>query len=260
MAYQYPNKQIFQDGLHITAAEPIDDRSYVPSLSSIFIKGGTTAGASHMLYNKMYAGHLVVVTDTHMLMILKNPAPYMRDTSAGLEVKESNYMDYWEVLGYQTEYEISTNLKPRITKLESYGRDVNVSDGNTGAIAVTNTPNSNGYQQYDIKVKVDNNTIKIGSDNKLNVGKYKLVDIGGADDEILTKYQLWYKAPNSSQYAALSDSATIDIQKDYVLKEVHLCKASYNSSTKEYTETSRPGDENWDTDTNDVYLHFIWNT
>ena len=89
-------------------------------------------------------------------------------------------------------------------------------------------------------------------------GEYKLVKLSTANDGMLATYKMQYKAPGKDTFSDISGAASIDIPKDYLLKEVHLCKASYNGGV--YTETSKPGDSGWNTDNNDVYIHFIWFT
>ena len=89
-------------------------------------------------------------------------------------------------------------------------------------------------------------------------GEYKLVKLSTATDGMLATYKMQYKAPGKDSFSDIVGGASIDIPKDYLLKEVHLCKASENSSV--YTETSKQGDSSWNTDGNDVYIHFIWFT
>ena len=89
-------------------------------------------------------------------------------------------------------------------------------------------------------------------------GEYKLVKASTANDGMLATYKMQYKAPGQNTFSDIVGAASIDIPKDYLLKEVHLCKASYNGS--KYTETSKQGSSTWNTDNNDVYIHFIWNT
>lgn len=89
-------------------------------------------------------------------------------------------------------------------------------------------------------------------------GEYKLVKLSTANDGMLATYKMQYKAPGKNTFSDISGADSIDIPKDYLLKEVHLCKASYNGS--KYTETSKQGSSSWNTDNNDVYIHFIWNT
>lgn len=89
-------------------------------------------------------------------------------------------------------------------------------------------------------------------------GEYKLVKLSTANDGMLATYKMQYKAPGKDTFSDIVGAASIDIPKDYLLKEVHLCKASENSGV--YTETSKQGDSSWSTDNNDVYIHFIWFT
>lgn len=89
-------------------------------------------------------------------------------------------------------------------------------------------------------------------------GEYKLVKLSQANNGMLATYKMQYKAPGKKTFSDISGADSIDIPKDYLLKEVHLCKASYNGS--KYTETSKPSSSSWNTDNNDVYIHFIWNT
>ena len=89
-------------------------------------------------------------------------------------------------------------------------------------------------------------------------GEYKLVKLSTATDGMLATYKMQYKAPGKDTFSDIVGAASIDIPKDYLLKEVHLCKASYNGGV--YTETSKQGDSSWNNDNNDVYIHFIWFT
>ena len=89
-------------------------------------------------------------------------------------------------------------------------------------------------------------------------GEYKLVKLSTANDGMLATYKMQYKAPGKDTFSDISGAASIDIPKDYLLKEVHLCKATYDGS--KYTDTSKQGDEGWDDDENEVYIHFIWFT
>ena len=89
-------------------------------------------------------------------------------------------------------------------------------------------------------------------------GEYKLVKASTATSGMLATYKMQYKAPGQNTFSDIVGAASIDIPKDYLLKEVHLCKASYNGG--KYTETSKQGSSSWSTDNNDVYIHFIWFT
>lgn len=111
----------------------------------------------------------------------------------------------------------------------------------------------------------DNTSVDVTADNYLNYwvnfsgSQYKLVKSATATSGMLSSYKLAYKSPIMSDFVTIDD-CVIDIPKDYVLKDVHQCKASYDSATKKYTETSKPTDSSWATDKNSVYIHFIWHT
>ena len=89
-------------------------------------------------------------------------------------------------------------------------------------------------------------------------GEYKLVKASTATSGMLATYKMQYKAPGQNTFSDIVGAASIDIPKDYLLKEVHLCKASLSGGV--YTETSKQGDANWNNDKNSVYIHFIWYT
>ena len=92
---------------------------------------------------------------------------------------------------------------------------------------------------------------------QMSGGQYRLNKLASAVGDNLASYQMEYKAPGASDFTPLND-CTINIPKDYVVKEVHLCKAEFDGRV--YTETSQQGDSDWDDDDNDVYIHFIWQT
>ena len=111
----------------------------------------------------------------------------------------------------------------------------------------------------------DNTTVNVTAQNYLDYwailsgSEYKIVKADVANAGMISTYKLAFKSPNMKEFQTLEDTV-IDIPKDYVLKEVHQCKASYNTSTNVYTETSFPNDSKWATDKNPVYIHFIWQT
>ena len=111
----------------------------------------------------------------------------------------------------------------------------------------------------------NNTTVNVTSQNYLDYwailsgSEYKIVKADVANSGMISTYKLAFKSPNMKEFQTLEDTV-IDIPKDYVLKEVHQCKASYNASTNAYTETSYPNDSKWATDKNPVYIHFIWQT
>ena len=111
----------------------------------------------------------------------------------------------------------------------------------------------------------DNTTVNVTAQNYLDYwailsgSEYKIVKADVANAGMISTYKLAFKSPNMKEFQTLEDTV-IDIPKDYVLKEVHQCKASYNKSANAYTETSFPNDSKWATDKNPVYIHFIWQT
>ena len=106
------------------------------------------------------------------------------------------------------------------------------------------------------KITIDANNLSTYW-TQMSGGQYRLNKLGSAVGDNLASYQMEYKAPGASDFTPLND-CTINIPKDYVVKEVHLCKAEFDGSV--YTETSQQGDSDWDDDDNDVYIHFIWQT
>lgn len=106
------------------------------------------------------------------------------------------------------------------------------------------------------KVTVDTNNLSTYW-TQMSGGQYRLNKLASAVGDNLASYQMEYKAPGASDFTPLND-CTINIPKDYVVREVHLCKAEYRDGV--YTETSQEGDADWDDDENDVYIHFIWQT
>ena len=151
-----------------------------------------------------------------------------------------------------------TTLNSSVNTIEdNYVKEVSPVTGSP--IIVTDvTPTGTKGKVLNIDVSVDNATVKI-TDGKLTAAaaQYRLVAAQTPTEDMFKTYQLQSKVPGEDSWSDVQDSV-IDIPKDYVLKEVHICKAELNGG--DYTETSRPGDQNWDTDTHPQYLHFIWQT
>ena len=106
------------------------------------------------------------------------------------------------------------------------------------------------------KITIDANNLSTYW-TQMSGGQYRLNKLASAVGDNIASYQMEYKAPGASDFTPLND-CTINIPKDYVVKEVHLCKAEFDGSV--YTETSQQGDSDWDDDENAVYIHFIWQT
>ena len=136
------------------------------------------------------------------------------------------------------------------------GMQVVIFDGSASIFMILND---------DTPYSANNTTVNVTAQNYLDYwaifsgSEYKIVKADVANAGMFSTYKLAFKSPNMKEFQTLEDTA-IDIPKDYVLKEVHQCKASYNKSTNAYTETSFPNDSKWATDKNPVYIHFIWQT
>ena len=98
-------------------------------------------------------------------------------------------------------------------------------------------------------------TIKIIND-KITGGKYKIIKLSTPASGMFASYKLQYAKPGETTYADISGSIQMDIPELEVVDEVHVCKAYHDASG--WHETSRQGDSGWDSDTNEVYLHILW--
>ncbi len=124
-------------------------------------------------------------------------------------------------------------------------------------ITVTQT----GNKTYEIDITVDDNVIKI-DDDKLT-GYYYKIKPATTTEGALKTYQLYKVLGTDTESTEIPvEGSTIDIPKDFVLKEVHLCKAT---TTEEqgvitYEETAKQGDADFDNADGELYLHFTWTT
>ena len=265
MGYVYTGRQTVNNTFRLDGHSPLDRRTVLGSISDVYINHNNPNACE--LFLNAYAGMLISTFDENgnvILISLKDHTPYTQDnkTITKIDVTAENFEDYWNVIGQFTEDKIQNIIDPSINKLEDYvGSDDNITNtGNAGGITVTPSKDSGsvGYS-YGLAVNVDDNTIKLVN-NALAVGQYKIEKAGTATDGFLASYKLKYKAPGSSSWVDVSGGNMIDIPKDFVLKSVHICKASYDSASGKYTESSTPADAGWAADTNDVYFHFEWMT
>lgn len=272
MGKKFINALPFNNGLSIAGQTPADDRVVLEGLESLFIDPSSAQqGKDATLYNLAYTGLTVTLFDTarglSCLMFCTDATPYT--PGKVVKIDETNYRTYWNVVGLTTTEYIEGTINPQIADISTYLHRINFSDlitdgNNTGAVSITNNDTSLG-QQYQFQVNVDDDTIKI-VDDKIVGGKFRIVKLDSvANDNILASYKLSYKAPGASDYSYEydDDNITIDIPKDFVLNEVHICKGSVvelEDGTLSFNETSTPDSENWEEDTNNVHLHFIWNT
>ena len=251
----------FQNGIYVNGQVPLDERDVASKIEDLFVS--TTNRGEETLYKRAYVGMQVTIanpsTNEFEVLVCTNADPYTPGNSA-TTVNAQNYTQYWRSM--------RTEISPA----------GGTSGG--GAISITSEISpTTGEETFSIGVKVDNDTVKIVNDklsislnsrvdndtikvisDKLTGGKYKFkrVDEKTLGDGIWASYRLAYKAPGASDYVELTDEQ-IDIPELDILEEVHICKATYDSSTGKYTETATdPSDPRWDTAAGDVYLHLIW--
>ena len=265
MGYVYTGRQTVNNTFRLDGHSPLDRRTVLGSISDVYINHNNPNACE--LFLNAYAGMLISTFDENgnvILISLKDHTPYTQDnkTITKIDVTAENFEDYWNVIGQFTEDKIQNIIDPSINKIEDYvGSDDNITNtGNAGGITVTPSKDADsvGYS-YGLAINVDDDTIKLVN-NALAVGQYKIEKADTASDGFLASYKLKYKAPGSSSWVDVSGGNLIDIPKDFVLKSVHICKASYDSASGEYTESSTPADAGWAADTNDVYFHFEWMT
>lgn len=115
----------------------------------------------------------------------------------------------------------------------------------------TNSP----IYKYDnnILIRTDNDTTYVNSQSKLCAADVSIETLYENNSSYIKTYNFYKTREN---YQSLLGS--INIPKDQMLKDVHLCKAIYDENTQIYTETAKQSDPDYDTAPGDVYLHFIW--
>lgn len=91
----YTNKQIFNDGIRFQGQVPADDRTYIDSLSDLYITPATQTSSN--LYGRAYKGLVVVVgtsdgSDANVL-VCKKATPYNPGSTES--VSATNYLTYW---------------------------------------------------------------------------------------------------------------------------------------------------------------------
>ena len=133
---------------------------------------------------------------------------------------------------------------------------------NSSALYINDiTPSNTIGKQYEIGIVVDDNTVKIENGQLTAHGNsYTIKQISVPTDGYLKTYQLYQTDAAGTETAI--PNAIIDIPKDFVVKEVHLCKAITEEVEGEiiYTETARITDPDFDQAEGELYLHFIWQT
>ena len=243
MAQLYFNKQKLNNMFSPVGHAPIDDRSVFDLQQDLYINAEQKT--SHPLYNRAYKGMQVAVFDPEdngqaLHLILINPEPYMPDGNAS--VTAENFEEYWTIIGSFVQRYVNNVVDPSIGRLWEYVRNTNIV--NAGGIDISA---DNDYEiaenitatMYEIKVKTDDNTIKLIND-KLTGAEYKITKMGvdALTPGVFATYKLSIKRPGEENYVDLEQ--TIDVPKAQILKETYVCKAIYNDG--EYTVTVKQND------------------
>jgi predicted nucleic acid-binding Zn-ribbon protein len=251
MSLKYKGNQPFNDTIRLTGPAPIDERAVLDSLSDIAIDTGNKEAAT--LYGKAYQGMIVSVFDGNInyIMQLKDDSPYKISGNVSVTIGETgNYTDYWDIVGKKLEDRLNNIINPSINNLEDFVKSTTIT--NSGGIVVDKTDGQIGAS-YGLKANVDEDTIKLVND-KITAGKYRIVSLTG------DQYALAYKSSDSNDYV-IDTNSEINIPKNYIIKEVIICKATYDATSKTYTRTSvrsEKTDDEWAADKNPEYLCFIW--
>ena len=264
MAQLYFNKQKLNNMFSPVGHAPIDERSVFDLQQDLYINAEQKT--SHPLYNRAYKGMQVAVFDPEdngqaLHLILINPEPYMPDGNAS--VTAENFEEYWTIIGSFVQRYVNNVVDPSIGRLWEYVRNTNIV--NAGGIDISA---DNDYEiaenitatMYEIKVKTDDNTIKLIND-KLTGAEYKITKMGvdALTPGVFATYKLSIKRPGEENYVDLEQ--TIDVPKAQILKETYVCKAIYNDG--EYTVTVKQNDvtpEEFAAAAGEVYLRMIWET
>lgn len=157
----------------------------------------------------------------------------------------------------------TTTADSSISNIESnYVKSVTAID--SSAIVVNDiTPTGTTGKQYEIGLNVDDETVKIVNGELTALGNsYTLEALDSPSPNMLKTYQL-YQTDAAGNKTAVQNSL-IDIPKDFLINDVHLCKAEVvlddDTSTLIYEEVVKQGDPDFDDYDGDIYLHFIWVT
>lgn len=139
-------------------------------------------------------------------------------------------------------------LNTSVNTIEDFLKEkTNITTDASSALTITPSEDDN-FTTYNIDVNVDNETIKV-IDNKLTAADFKIARLestdDGYDEQYASQYSLAVKLPGEDDYTLVGD--TIDIMKDFLLKEAHVC--SFNYVKKEdgtYSEIIWDGDGHLD--------------
>lgn len=241
MSKKFNNHTELNNGFFLNGATPLDDRLVWTSMEDFYIDAADKE--SSKLYGVAYEGMQVSIVEDNAaprLFILRDVYPYTPDNKEGeyaVNINEENFRSFW--------YEISA--------VELKSED--------GTLTFEETETISG-KSIDIKVNIDNDTLQ-NIDGVITGTKFKISRKSQANDNMLASYTLQHLLPGTTEFVDIPGSDDINVPKDYVVKEVHVCKATYDETTGKYTETIRQDQctvEEWKAAPGEVYLHFIWET
>lgn len=235
----FNNHTELNNGFFLNGMTPLDDRLVWSSLEDLYIDSNNKEQCG--LYAVAYEGMQVEIVngvDVPRLFVLKDVYPYSPDNKPGeyaVNVTEENFRDYW--------YEISA------LHIKSEDKTINVE--------MTETLNG---KVVDLGVNIDADSIQ-SIDGVLTSYKYKLIKLQSPNANMLASYRLQHIVPGQNAYTNVPGCADIDVPKDYILKEVHVCKAkTENGKLVEVVVQGECTDQQWIDAEGEVYLHFFWDT
>ncbi|MBO6271483.1 hypothetical protein J6O48_01745 [bacterium] len=91
-----------------------------------------------------------------------------------------------------------------------------------------------GFNKYEIKVNVDNNTVGINEDNQVYAGNYSIVKTSETTDDYAAQYKLRFTDVNGNTH---DSTETINIPKDYLVKDAYIITYNKNEDGSDYTGT-----------------------
>ena len=131
-------------------------------------------------------------------------------------------------------------LKEQVEALQDWALDdILVNKEGNGAIDVSQISGDDEFKQYAIGVNVDDSSVSDISivNNALTVSKYKIEKVGEPSDEFSAQYKLMVTKPDGSQEQA---GETINIFKDFFLKDAHVCTFNKNADGSDYVAEDNP--------------------
>lgn len=239
MSKNFNNHTELNNGFFLNGMTPLDDRLIWSSLEDLYIDSSKKEECG--LYAVAYDGMQIEIvngTDVPRIFVLKDSFPYSpdnRDGDGAINVNAANFRDYWYEISALEIKSTDSTIKP------------NVYETQNGKVV-------------DLGVNIDKDTIRsIGGE--LTTFKYKITQLSKPNNNMLASYRLQHLVPGATSFVDVPGCSDINVPKDYILKEVHVCKAKMQGG--KLVETAVQGqctEAEWLAADGDVYLHFIWDT